>query len=181
MKNMGGMDIKQPIPQLKSSYVKVGYRIQHDKDLTNYLDSTLDGSRNALQHTVSGMVAARFLKKVNNRFSAKYKLKTEQKSNREITGYEVSEAVDLDILPRKLKLTVEGKYRKDNDSEDLETGGRGITVSFMQAAHMELKYVVSNRISSSISGDYEKTYDETEGSFDNYHVFFGGFNLTYVF
>lgn len=181
LKNMGGIDVKQPLTMLKSSYVKIGYRIQLDKDLTNYLDSTVNGYRDALQHTVNGMLATRFINRINNRFSAKYKIKTEEKSNREVTGYEINEAVDIDIKPRKLKLMLEGKYRNDNDAEDTESGGRSITQSSMRSAHAELKYTLSSRLSSSISGDYEKAYDETEGSMDNYHVFFGGLSLTYVF
>lgn len=185
IKNTFGIGIKEPLSFLKSSNVRVDYRIQSDKDKTSYLDPSTFGERDALQHTISGILSTRHLNKIANRFTAKYKIKNETKNNRKTDGYEINDRINFDPIPRKLKLALEGKYRNDFDIEDaINASGeteRPTITSKSQSAVLELKYVISNKISANLTGNYEKNYDETEGSMDNYHVYYSGLNFTYVF
>ena len=185
VKHIAGLNIKQPFVFLKSSYVRLGYRIQSETDKSGYLDSKDLGKRNSLQHQISGMLSARYARRVTDRLSAKYKLRNEKKNNRNVDGYEIRNRLIVDVFPRKLKLTMEGRYRKDINTEDIENNNgnttQTTTVGWSRTALGELKYTVSSKISASFIGNYEKNYDETEGSSDNYKVIFGGVSFTYVF
>ncbi len=179
LKNTIGFGVKQPIPFLKNSNVKLDYRIQIQRDLGDYVADSLEGQKNSLQNQISGVVTTNHGKLAQSRFTAKYKTKSEVKSDRVTNGYEVSERLGLNIIPRKLRLTLDGSYRKDYNEEDAESG-RESTLATAQTAGMDLKYTISNKLSTSLTANYEKNYDETTGT-PNFRVIYGGLSMTYVF
>lgn len=177
IKNTPGISIKQPLFFLKSSYVKISYRLDLESDRTDYIDTTALGNKDGRQHQISGILSTRHLNRIYNRFSAKAKYKSEKENNRNIRGYEVGDRVVLTILPRHLKLTLEGNYRREYDEDD-ETAA---VYSDFRSGGGELKYNVSSKVSASVLGIYERSLDELDGSRENYRVYYGGLSITYVF
>ncbi len=184
-KNSLHFDIKQPLVLLKSSYVKFGYSLQLDNDKTNYLDSTNNGKKDAYQHYFSGTFSLRHFKRIASTFSGKYKIKQETNGSRETDGYEIKNRTNINIIPRKLKLNLEGIYRKNSDAEDIEDTENNtyhkLDIGKFYSASGEIKYTMSSKLSASLINTYENSYDETTGSTDNYNVFWSGLNFTYVF
>jgi hypothetical protein len=177
VRNTLGFKIKQNLTFLKSSNVTFDYRLTHELDRTNYLLAVDLKKNNSLQHQFSGVLSTRHIEIITSRFSAKYKLKNKIENDRTVKGYEVSERISAKVLPKVLTVSLEGKYRKDTDDD---ITGEPI-MGKSSAGHGEIKYTFSSNLSATLSGDYEKSYDETESSYDNYRVLFGGLNFTYVF
>ena len=116
---------------------------------------------------------------------------TKEKIQNDFSGfsYKIGDNLKIDLLPRRLSLTLRGDYSRKADTEkDVETdslgrvtGLPGTTHTITESFEGELKYTVTARISCDLMGRYESGYDETVSSNENYDALIGAFHVTYLF
>jgi hypothetical protein len=183
MKNLIGLEAKQKFENGIEYSLK--YELLHENELTfhKYFSEASLNQGDGIQNRIGGKLGAKFRKLATNTFTWQVAFKDEVRNDLQVLSYKISDRIRLDIIPRKLRLTVKGDFRRKAEEEDESdsTDTRISTETTFKGFEAEVKYTLTPKISVTGMGRWEDSYDETEQSADNYRVYVGGALLTYLF
>ena len=159
----------------------VRYQLLWDKDYSDHPDERLQNEGDRLHNALSGWVTLRIKRRFRNKTNFRLAMKYENRDSLRAYQYKISDQLSYQIIPRKLTCSVTGEYiRKTEREHDAEEWLSPLLTSFYGGG-LELKYSLTSRLSCSVKGKYEKSYDEIPSSSENYSVRIAGMHLTYLF
>ncbi len=160
------------------------YQFVNKNDISVYPDS-IDNANNddTWENTITGRFGFRIKRRVRNKTTIKVKFKNEEDEDMNRIDFKISDNLRINIIPRKLTLSLKGEYRKRVEEEDNDSlyGVRDEINLTQMTIQTEIKYAITSRLSLILMGKYEDYYDESESSTENYDVKIGGLHLTYLF
>lgn len=175
-----GLELKQRLEN--GIDYSVRYRFLWENELSKHPDSLEDNLNDGFQHQISGRMGLRIQRRLRNKLAFKVTTKAEERDSLRALSYKISDKVEYSIIPRKLSVALDGSYAKTTEEEyDGLQGTRVTTIRSSYAAEISGKYSLTSRLSVTAMGKYEKSYDESLGSPENYNVKVGGLSLTYLF
>ncbi len=134
-----------------------------------------------LVNEISGRFGFKIKRLIRNKFSGTVRFKNEVRDSLESFGYKVSNNFQITAIPRKLSFGLNGEYQRKTDSEyDGEFLRRQEELFTFISVEPEAKYSVTSKLAATLSGRYEKLYDENQGA-ENYTLKVGGLRFTYLF
>jgi hypothetical protein len=121
--------------------------------------------------------------RIRNKLSVQAKYKSEVEDNQTTVDVKASENIRINLIPRKLALSLKADYRYQLEELDDEVNPGQRTDSKLTQLTLEgeLKYTITSKLSLTGMCTYEDYYDEKTGSTENYSVIIGGLNMTYLF
>jgi len=159
----------------------VKYRLLWDNDFTDYVDPMKMNENDGLVNEISGRFGFKIKRLIRNKFSGTVRFKNEVRDSLESFGYKVSNDFQITAIPRKLSFGLKGEYQRKTDSEyEREFLKRHQELFAFIALEPEAKYSVTSKLAATLSGRYERLYDENEGA-ENYTLKVGGLRFTYLF
>jgi hypothetical protein len=157
------------------------YQLLWDNDYSEHPDKRLDDEGDRIHNAWSGWVTVRIKRLLRNKTSFRLAFKHENRDSLRAYQYKISDQLSLQIIPRKLSCTVGGEYMRKSEKEYGTSKWLTPMLTNYYAGELEVKYSITSRISSSVMGRYEKSYDEITGSSENYTARIFGIHLTYLF
>ena len=180
MKNMAGFEVKHKFENGIDYSVK--YQILHDNDMTAYIDPVDVDQGDGISHRFTGKLSFKIGKIIHNKFSSTVALKNTVLNALNGVSYKISDQLRVDIIPRKLRLSLQGEYSNKLDEKfDSDLGRRNAIATRFSNFVGEIKYSITPKISLNLLGKYEVSYDELTESTDNYSLKTGALNMTYLF
>ncbi|MBD3320178.1 MAG: hypothetical protein GF350_03695, partial [Chitinivibrionales bacterium] len=186
VKNTWGIEFKQRFDNGINYSLK--YRTMWDNELTEYPNPELVIEDDGWQHQIRGRFGFKIRRLIRNTTKFKLTTKQEEEYNFEGLSYKLSNKLKVTAIPRKLSFELKGEYYNRTDDEDEYTEA-GDTYDILRtsmeteyySAELSAKYSLSSKMSMTLMGLYKESFDETEGSTENYDVVIGGFHVTYLF
>jgi predicted porin len=180
-KHLGGLEVKQRFENGIDYSLK--YRILRDNDISKHPDVTEDNLDDEWQHQVTGRFGFKVGRILQNKTSFRITTDRKNRDDKQGLSYKFGDQVKYTIIPRKLSVAIQGDYsnKKDDLLESDTTTTRKLTITNIYSGEGEVKYTATSRLSFSLMVRYEKSFDQTEGSAENYSVKIGGLNVTYLF
>jgi hypothetical protein len=164
------------------------YGVLWDNDLSDHANAENNDIGDRLQHQVNCWLTFRLKKTVRNKTAVRLTLKDENRDSLNSIAYKFSEQLGLTILPRKLTVNISGELsRKTEEEYFVDTlsstvlGWQDPLLSSFYGGELEAKYSFTQRLSLSLKGRFEKSYDEIESSRENYRVIIAGLQMTWLF
>lgn len=133
----------------------------------------------AWENKVTGRLGFKIKRRIRNKTTVSVKFKSKLEDSSDEMDYKITDNLRINIIPRKLTLTLNGEYRNKVKNTPLE-----IPVKLyvkQKTVKGELKYAVTSKLSSTLMGKYENYLDENSSSSENYSVIIGGLHFTYLF
>lgn len=175
-----GITVKQRPNQIMD--YTVTYQLMRKNDFSDYPDITENDKYDSWENSVNSSYTFNVKSLIRNKISFRTKYKTETDENEKKIDIKISDDIRINIIPRKVRLTITGDYRWVRKKySDSDAGVRITEIAKQMTIQPELKYSINSRLSATMMGKYEKGYDEAEGSTENYSVIIGGLHFTYLF
>ena len=157
------------------------YLLLWDNDYSDHPDSRLDDEGDRIHNAFSGWVTVRVKRFLRNKASFRIAFKHENRDSLRAYQYKVSDQLSLQIIPRKLSCAIAGDYSNKSEKEYGTSEWLLPLLTNYYGAELEVKYSLTSRMSCSVMGRYEKSYDEITGSSENYTAKIFGLHVTYLF
>lgn len=155
------------------------YQLLYDNDISKHADQKLNNNGDRFQNQLRGWFSFRIKKYLKSKFSVRLATRDEKRDSLEAYSYKLQNLTTWNIIPRKLILNLIGEYNSSSET-DIYTYQNPTLASFYKG-EMELRYSITSRLSLSVMGSYEKSYDEAPESAENYKALISGINLTCLF
>lgn len=155
------------------------YQFLYDNDISKHADKKLNDNGDRFQNQIRTWFSFKIKKYIRDKFSIRVATRDENRDSLKAYSYKLQNQLTWNAIPRKLVLNMLGEYSYSKET-DIYTEDDPTLISFYKA-EMEAKYSISARFSISIMGSYEKSYDETPGSAENYNALITGLHLTCLF
>ena len=181
LNNVIGLEGKQTL-QNGIAY-SLRYQFLWDNDISRHADESLRDEGDRFQHQMNGWFSFKVKKVLRNKVSLRVAARNENKDSLQSLSGKINDQVTITLIPRKLSLSLAGEYNYKKESEYSEENSAWLNPVYTKFYYgeIEAKYSITSRISVSAKGKYEKSYDETIGSRENYTAAIGGLHLTYLF
>ena len=180
VKNLVSIEGKQTLEN--SIDYSLRYSLLREDDVSAYPDIADKDKGDGWQHQGQVRFAFKLAKVLQNRTTATVTSKQKVLNSFSGLSYKFGDQLKLDILPRKLSCTIKGDYSNKTDEQyDAALSARTITTTTTKAGEVEIKYVLTSKISLILNGRYENSYDESAASTENYTAIIGGLHGTYLF
>jgi hypothetical protein len=160
------------------------YQFMYDNDISRHPDDSREDISDRIQNQVHGWFSFKIKKILKSKTTFRVTRKRENRDSLRSTAYRLGENLNVNIIPRKLSCTLMGDYTVKNDREytvDSLSGYWYDTENHLYGAELETKYSVTPKLSFSIKGRYEISYDEAASSIENYKVYMIGLHSTWLF
>jgi hypothetical protein len=164
------------------------YQVLWDNDLSTHANVENNNIGDRFQHQVNCWLTFRLKKILRNKTSVRLTLKDENRDSLNSLAYKISDQLGLTILPRKLTLNISGELSRKTEEEyivdtlsSIVPGWQDPLLTSFYGGGLEAKYSFTQRLSLTLKGRYEKSYDEIESSRENYLVKIIGLQMTWLF
>ena len=159
------------------------YQFLFDNDISDHADKSLQNKGDRFQHQVNGLFSFKIKKVIRNRLNFRLAFKDENRDSLRAVSCRIGDQVLLTLIPRKLTFLVGGNYsfKEENEYSNENNEWKAPVFTSFYNCELEAKYSITSRISITAKGKYEKSYDQAEGSGENYRAKIGGLYLTYLF
>jgi len=176
--NIAGFETKQSFKNGISYSFR--YQLLSDMDLSDHPIDEYNGVGDRLQNVWSAAFAFKIQKTARNKTAVRFATKSDNRDSLHAISGKIADQLYIDIIKGKLSLKLTGEYnwKKEKKYVDMWLSP---CITKMYSANAEVRYSFTSRLSLSVNGGYEKSYDEISGSTDNYRVGLGGLHLTYLF
>lgn len=155
------------------------YQFLFDNDISRHADPLLKDNGDRFQNQIRGWFSFRIRKYLKSKFQIRVATRDEKRDSLEAYSYKLQNQTTWNIIPRKLILSVTGEYNSSKETDIYTT--QNPTLASFYKGEMEIKYSLNSRLSMSVMGSYEKSYDEASSSAENYNALITGINLTCLF
>jgi hypothetical protein len=183
---IGGIEGKQNLSNGLS--YSCTYQVLFDNDLSEHANVANNDLYDRMQHQVSGWMTFKLKKLLRNKFNFRVTFKNENRDSLNSVAYKISDQFSVTVIPRKLTFTVAGEMARKTEKEYAVDTLRAINLGWQDpvltnftGGELEAKYTITPRLSASIKGRYEQSYDDVESSRENYNVIIAGMNVTWLF
>lgn len=157
----------------------IRYQFLFDNDISKHADNDLDDRGDRFQNQLRTWFSFKIKNYLKNKLTVRLATRNENRDSLEAFSYRINNQTNWNIIPRKLSLNLTGEYSHGKE-EDIYTSDNPTIIEFYKA-ELETKYSISPRLSLSVMGSYEKSYDESSGSAENYDAIITGLYLTCLF
>lgn len=157
------------------------YQLVHDNDYSEHPDKGLNDEGDRIHNAISGSLSWKIRRIVRNRTTVRLAFKHENRDSLRAWQYRITDQLTVNIIPRRLACTVTGEYSRKSEKEFETDFWIDPMLTSFYSAEMELRYSITARLSCTVMGRYEKSYDEITGSSENYSAPGAGFHMTYLF
>lgn len=157
------------------------YQLLWDKDYSDHPDEDLQNEGDRFHNGLSGWFTVRVKRKLRNKISLRVATKHENRDSLRAYQIKVGDQLSYQIIPRKLSCSVSGEYMYKQEKEFGDDEWLSPLLTTFYNGGLEVKYSLTSRLSCSVKGKYEKSYDEITGSSENYTASIFGLHLTYLF
>jgi hypothetical protein len=184
--NIASIEGKQNL-QNGLSY-SASYQVLWDNDISNHANVENNNIGDRFQHQMNCWLTVRLKKMLRNKTSVRLTFKDENRDSLSSLAYKISDQLGLTILPRKLTLNISGEVSRKTEEEyivdtlsSIVLGWQDPLLTSFYGGELEVKYSLTPRLSFTLKGRYEKSYDEIESSRENYLVKIAGLQMTWLF
>jgi hypothetical protein len=164
------------------------YQVLWDNDISAHADSENNDIGDRFQHQVNSWVTFRLKKMIRNKTALRFTIKDENRDSLTSLAYKLSDQLSITILPRKLTVNFSGELSRKTEHEFSFDTLRSVTIGWQDplltsfyGGELEAKYSITSRLTLTLRGRYEKSYDEIESSRENYRVKIAGMQMTWLF
>jgi hypothetical protein len=160
------------------------YQFMFDNDFSDHPDITRKDISDRIQNQFNGWFSFKIKKIFKSKTTFRVTQKYENRDSLRSIAYRFGENLNITIIPRKLSCTLMGDYTNKNDREfnaDSLSGFWYNTENHIYSADIETRYSVTGKLSFSLKGRYEISYDEAASSIENYKLYMIGFHTTWLF
>lgn len=159
------------------------YQLLLDNDFSEHLDTASNDIGDRFQNQLSGTVSFRIKRILRNQTTIRLAMKNEKRDSLSGYSYKLTDRATVTLIPRKLSLMIIGEYgnKKETRYSQYDAAWEKPVNTSLYSAEIETKYSITSKIAIAIRGLYEKSYDETAGSSENYTNKVVGLHLTYLF
>ncbi|NLE01127.1 MAG: hypothetical protein GX640_14765, partial [Fibrobacter sp.] len=150
---------------------------------SEHLDTASNDIGDRFQNQLSGTVSFRIKRILRNQTTIRLAMKNEKRDSLSGYSYKLTDRATVTLIPRKLSLMIIGDYgnKKETRYSQYDAAWEKPVNTSLYSAEIETKYSITSKIAIAIRGLYEKSYDETAGSSENYTNKVVGLHLTYLF
>lgn len=177
LRNILALEAKQSF--LSGIDYGIRYQFLYDNDVSIHADSKQKDSGDRFQNQLRAWFAFRLLKHFRNKTTIRLANRDEKRDDLQAFSYKLQNQTNWNIVPRKLSMSMLGEY-SNSEETDIYSKNNPTLINFYKG-EMEIKYSINSRFSLSAMGSYEKGYDETPGSAENYTAIISGVHLTCLF
>ncbi len=179
--NSGGIEIKQRFENGIDFSLKYNFRNTNDASVYK-IDSENDQG-DMWEHGIKAKFGFKVKRILRSKTSFKIKFKNEVEDSVEEVDWKLTENLKIDIIPRKLKLTLKGDLRNKTSEEDSGeiVGKRDEFTTLQKTLEAELKFIINSKLSATLTGKIEDYDDDVSGSTENYTLQSGGLHFIYLF
>lgn len=156
------------------------YQILFDEDLSDHPFAEYNKIGNRWQNTWNAALVFKTKRFIRNKSNFRFATKNENRDSLRAISYKVGDQLYIDLIKSKLSLKLSGDYSAKKEKKFLSTWQAPVNNDFY-SSDIEVKYSISQKLSLTLNGGYEKSYDETSGSTENYNAATGGFHVTCLF
>ncbi len=160
------------------------YQFMYDNDFSDHPDITRKDISDRFQNQVNGWFSFKVKKLLKSKTTFRVTHKYENRDSLRSIAYRFGENLNVNIIPRKLSCMIMGDYTNKTDREfnaDSLSGFWYDTKNHIYSADLECRYSVTGKLSFSLKGRYEISYDEAASSIENYKMYMIGFHTTWLF
>ena len=157
------------------------YQLLWDNDYGEHPDEFLNDEGDRVHNAVSGWFSLKVKRIIRNKTSFRLAMKYENRDSLRAYQYKLSDRLSVQIIPRKLNCTVSGEYSFKSEKEYEVSAWQLPLLTKYYSGEVEVKYSFTARLTCSVKGRYEKSYDDIPGSSENYSAPLFGLHLTYLF
>lgn len=160
------------------------YQFMYDNDFSDHPDINRKDIGDRIQNQVNGWFSFKINKLLKSKTTFRITNKYENRDSLRSIAYRFGENLNITVIPRKLTCTLIGDYTNKNDRQyqvDSLSGFWYDTRNHIYGADIETRYSVTAKVSFSLKGRYEISYDEAASSIENYKLYMIGFHTTWLF
>ncbi|HEX2956853.1 MAG TPA: right-handed parallel beta-helix repeat-containing protein [Chitinispirillaceae bacterium] len=160
------------------------YQFMYDNDFSDHPEISREDISDRIQNQVNGWFSFKIKKRLKSKTTFRVTHKYENRDSLRSVAYRFGENLNVTVIPRKLTCILIGDYTNKNDRQyqiDSLSGYWYDTKSHIYSADIETRYSVTAKLSFSLKGRYEISYDEAASSIENYKLYMVGFHTTWLF
>lgn len=160
------------------------YQFLYDNDISDHPDETREDINDRIHNQISGWFSFKIKRILRSKTTFRVSRKSENRDSLRSMAYRFGENLNVTIIPRKFSCILMGDFTQKNDREynvDSLPGYWSQIENHTYGAELETKFSATPKLSFSLKGRYEISYDESASSIENYKLYMIGLHSTWLF